>query len=269
MKIPKTKQCILDLNRNWITLWLNRPQKRNALSEDLIIEIDKTLDFVKKDSSVRGLIFRGKGNVFCAGADLKWMQDIAYQKDNAKNKAMKMSMKFGNIFNKISEIPKITISVVDGHCMAGAVGIACATDFLVSTADAKYALTETRIGLTPAQIAPYILKKAGFNSGKKLMLLGDVLNGNDAFLMGMVDYVVKDRKDLDNKILEIMQKVEKCSPNAIAVTKNLINLNYNIDAHHAAKLFSECIIHKEGHEGFQSFFEKRKPFWNTKDYYET
>ena len=92
------------------------------------------------------------------------------------------------------------------------------------------------------------------------MLLGDVLNGNDAFLMGMVDYVVKDRKDLDNKVLEIMQKsrkmLSKCNS---CYKKNLINLNYNIDAHHAAKLFSECIIHKEGHEGFQSF-EKENHF---------
>ena len=265
MKIPKTKECLLEFKNNWITIWFNRPEKRNSLSEILIKEIAVTLDFVEKNSSIRGLIFRGKGNVFCAGADLKWMQHIASEKNNARDKALKMSIKFGDIFTKISKIPKITISVVEGYCMAGAVGIASATDFLISTSDAKYALTETKIGLTPAQIAPYILKKVGFNLGKKLMLLGDVIDGNKAFLIGMVDYVVKDRKDLDNEVLKIMKKVEKCSPNAIAVTKNLLNLNYNIDTHHAAKLFSECIVHEEGREGFQSFFEKRKPFWNTKD----
>ena len=102
------------------------------------------------------------------------MQHIASEKNNARDKALRMSIKFGDIFNKISKIPKITISVVEGYCMAGAVGIASATDFLISTSDAKYALTETKIGLTPAQIAPYILKKVGFNLGKKLMLLGDV-----------------------------------------------------------------------------------------------
>ena len=81
----------------------------------------------------------------------------------------------------------------------------------------------------------------------------------------MVDYLVKDWVNLDNELLKIMKKVEKCSPNSIAITKNLLNLNYNIDTQQAAKLFSECIVHKEGREGFQSFFEKRKPIWNTKE----
>ena len=137
--------------------------------------------------------------------------------------------------------------------------------FLVSTSDAKYALTETKIGLTPAQIAPYILKKVGFNVGKKLMLLGEGFSGDEAFLIGMADYVVKDKNHLDSEVLQIMNKVKKCSPNGIAVTKNLLNSNYTIDTMHAAKLFSECIVHEEGREGFASFFEKRKPFWNKKD----
>ena len=265
MIMPKTKQCIIDQKNRWLTIWFNRPEKRNSLSEILIKEILKTLDFAEQNSSIRGVIFRGKGNVFCAGADLKWMQNIASEKNDVHNKAMEMSIKFGEVFTKINESPKITISVVEGYCMAGAVGIACASDFLVSTSDAKYALTETKIGLTPAQIAPYILKKVGFNKGKKLMLLGEVFNGHEASLMGMVDYVVRDWIDLDNEVLNIMKKVEKCSPNAIAVTKKLLNLNYNIDTHHAARLFSECIVHKEGREGFQSFFEKRKPIWNTKE----
>ena len=150
--------------------------------------------------------------------------------------------------------------------MAGAVGIASATDFLVSTSDATYALTETKIGLTPAQIAPYVIKKVGFNIGKKLMLLGEIFNGEEALLIGMADYVVKDNRQLDSEVMKIMNKVKKCSPNRIAVTKNLLNSNYNIDTTHAAKLFAECIVHEEGREGFASFFEKRKPFWNKKDY---
>jgi len=265
MKIPKTSECILDLKNNWLTIWFNRPEKRNSLSKVLIGEISQTLDFIEDDSSIRGVIFRGKGNVFCAGADLKWMQNIAFEKNNTHDKAMRMSMKFGEIFTKISNLSKITISVVEGACMAGAVGIASATDFLVSTSDAKYALTETKIGLTPAQIAPYVIKKVGFNNGKKLMLLGEVFSGDEAFLIGMADYVVKEKKDLDYEVMQIMNKVKKCSPNGIAVTKNLLNSNYNIDTTHAAKLFSECIVHEEGREGFASFFEKRKPFWNEKD----
>ena len=266
MKMPKTTECILDLKNSWLTIWFNRPEKRNSLSKILLREISQTLDYIENDPSIRGVIFRGKGNVFCAGADLEWMQSVASDKNKTHNKALKMSMKFGEFFTKISSLSKITISVVEGSCMAGAVGIASATDFLVSTFDAKYALTETKIGLTPAQIAPYVIKKVGFNIGKKLMLIGQVFNGDEALSIGMADYVVKDQIQLDSEVLKIMNTVEKCSPNGIAVTKNLLNSNYNIDTTHAAKLFAECIVHEEGREGFASFFEKRKPFWNKKDY---
>tara|TARA_S200000501_G_scaffold204859_1_gene192607 strand:- start:1 stop:798 length:798 start_codon:yes stop_codon:yes gene_type:complete len=265
MKIPSTTECILDLENSWLTIWFNRPEKRNSLSKILIREISQTIDFIEDTPSIRGVIFRGKGNVFCAGADLKWLQSITSEKNKTHDKAMKMSMELGEIFTKISNLSKVTISVVEGACMAGAVGIVSATDFLVSTSDAKYALTETKIGLTPAQIAPYILKKVGFNTGKKLMLLGEGFSGDEAFLMGMADYVVKDKKDLDSEVFQIMNNVKKCSPNGIAVTKNLLNSSYNINTTYAAKLFSDCIVHQEGREGFTSFFEKRKPFWNKKD----
>ena len=88
MIIPKTKQCIIDLKSRWLTIWFNRPEKRNSLSEILIKEILKTLDFAEQNSLIRGVIFRGKGNVFCAGADLKWMQSIASEKNDAQNKSI-------------------------------------------------------------------------------------------------------------------------------------------------------------------------------------
>ena len=135
INLPNTKNLVLELRDSWLTIWFNRPEKRNSLSKVLIGEISQTLDFIEDDSSIRGVIFRGKGNVFCAGADLKWMQNIASEKNNTHYKAMKMSIKFGEIFSKISNLTKVTISVVEGSCMAGAVGIASATDFLVSTSD--------------------------------------------------------------------------------------------------------------------------------------
>ena len=159
MILPKTTECILKCENSWLTIWFNRPEKRNSLSKILIKEINQSLNFVENDPSIRGVIFRGKGNVFCAGADLKWMQIIASKKSNSSDLAMKMSIEFGEMFKNISNLSKVTISVVEGACIAGAVGIVSATDFLVTTVDAKYALTETRIGLTPAQIAPYIISK--------------------------------------------------------------------------------------------------------------
>ena len=262
IKLPKTKKCILELEDNWLTIWFNRPEKRNALSDSLLKEIHVTLSSVYKDRSVRGILFRGKGGVFCSGADLEEMKKIASSKNSIRELAIKMSAQAGLVFKQISEAPQITVSAVEGAGIAGAFGIACATDILITMADANYALPETRIGLTPAQVAPYVLKRFGFSQARKLMLLGNKFNGKEAYEMGMADYIASNDKELDSHIINIKKHVKKCAPNAIAITKKIISENYSINYNRAAKLFSDCIIHKESSEGFSSFFEKRKPSWN-------
>jgi len=260
-KLPETKYCILDLDNGWLTIWFNRPEKRNALSDELLIDIKNTLKSVESDRSVRGILFRGKGGVFSAGADLDGLKKIALAGDNAHDLAVRMSTHAGSIFQKISEAPQITVSAVEGAGMAGAFGIACATDIIVTMADARYALTETKIGLTPAQIAPYVLNRLGFTQARKLMLLGSSFNGQKAYEMGMADYLAKTETELDAHIKEIKEKVKKCAPNAIAITKKIIAANHIVDSKISAKLFADCIVHKEGREGFASFFEKRRPYW--------
>ena len=106
--------------------------------------------------------------------------------------------------------------------MAGAFGFACATDFLLTTPSAKYSLSETRIGLTPAQIAPYVINKLGFNYARKLMLLGSLFDGEKAYEIGMADFLSKSDNDLDDKLNQLKNSVNKCSPNAIKVTKKLL-----------------------------------------------
>ncbi len=259
-KLPKTENCILELDDNWLT----RPKKRNALSDSLLYDISSTLSAINEDQSIRGILFRGKGNVFCAGLDLAEAKKITSSKKNAHELATKMSLQAGSVFKQINKAPQFTISVVEGVGIAGAFGIACATDILITMANARYALTETRIGLTPAQIAPYVLNRLGFSQARKLMLLGSSFNGQEAFEMGMADFIANDNKELNSHIKNMKERVKKCSPNAIAATKKIILENQSINPEEAAKLFSDCMLHPEGREGFASFFEKRKPYWNTK-----
>ena len=265
VSLPNTKDCILDYENNWLTIWFNRAEKRNALSENLIDELNLVLSICKKIHSLRGIIFRGKGNTFCAGADLKWMQTIALDKKISSKMTIEMSKKFGDIFNKISTMRPITISAVEGNSMAGGIGIMCATDFIITMANAKYALTETKIGLTPAQIAPYIINKIGFQQAKKLMLLAEKFDGQKAFDMNMADYICYTKEELNSCVHDIVQKVQLCSPNAIAITKKLLKSYVKINTTKASKMFSESMLHEEGREGFTSFFQKRKPYWTTEE----
>ena len=242
-QLPQTKHSIIELENSWLTFWFNRPEKRNALSNDLIKDIQNTLTAIKDDRSIRGIIFRGKGGIFCAGADLE------------------MSKQFGEVFKMISKAPQFTISIVEGAAMAGAFGIACASDLLVSMSDARYALTETRIGLTPAQITPYVLNRMGYATARKMLLLGNLINGKEGYDMGLVDYLVNDETEISDVISGIKKQVHQCAPNAIAITKEILSNNDQIDSERAAEMFSSCIVSEEGREGIASFFEKRKPYW--------
>ena len=260
--LPKTKDCILELENCWLTIWFDRPEKNNALSNNLIKEIIHTLTIIKKNKSIRGIIFRGKGNVFCSGADLRELKKISNSKNQSSKLAYEMSKRIGLLFQMINACPQIIISVVEGPAMAGAFGIVCSSDFIISTKSAKYALSETKLGLVPAQVAPYVLEKLGLSQGKKLLLLGKMFDGLEAHKKGLVDYLVDEEHEIDDCLNIIKNSVKNCAPNAISVTKEIISNNKNIDIEKAAVIFSNSIDHKEGVDGLASFFKRRKPFWN-------
>ena len=262
-QLPKTKNCKLELENDWLTIWFNNPEKRNALSEELLTEIRTTLKSVKEEKHIRGILFRGKGGTFCAGADLKDLKRITHTQIDSQDLAFEMSFKIGKLFEQISKIPQISISVIEGAGMAGGLGIACATDIIITMADTRYAFTETRLGLIPIQIMPYVLNRISLNQAKKLMLLGNSFDGIQAYDMGMADYIAKNEKELDEHIINIKEMVKKSGPNAIAKTKRLLSEYYTININRAAKLFSQSVVTKEGKEGLSSFFDKRDPYWNS------
>lgn len=149
--------------------------------------------------------------------------------------------------------------------MAGGFGIACACDVVVATADARFALTETRIGLTPAQIAPYVLRRLGPATGRRLLLLASQLDGVDAARLGLVDQLAEDADALTAIELQIRAAVLACAPRAVAATKEVINAAAHLDRAElsalAAKRFAECMVSDEGREGIAAFLERREPAW--------
>ena len=124
-----------------------------------------------------------------------------------------------------------------------------------------FRLSETRLGLTPAQIAPYVFNRLIYSKARLFMLLGDTIDGNMSYESGLADYLARSEDEIQRTIDEIRSKVNNCSPNAIAITKKDFSLNHSIDIQKAAEVFYDCIEHGEGQEGLQSFFEKRKPSW--------
>ena len=164
--LPKTKYCHLDINDDWLTISLDNDKKKNALSATLIDEIIKVLKNAGQSTQIRGILIKGKNRIFCSGADLEELHQITYAKENREGLTTRMSIRIGNLLQTISNVPQITASVVDGPCIAGGFGIACATDIMITMDSSIFKLSETQLGLTPAQIAPYILNRVNYSQAR-------------------------------------------------------------------------------------------------------
>jgi len=263
-QFPKTKDLILNYKNGWLDILLNNAANKNALKDSLVKELFFVFEAAKDNKDVRGIVLRGNGGVFCAGADLKKMKKITNSGKKAKKQAYDLSISIGRLLKIINQAPQIVVSVTEGFALAGGFGIACASDFVISLENTKFGLTETKIGLTPSQISKYVINKLGYSKARKMMLLGTIINGLEASRIGLVDFVANNNETLEKKIKYFKSQVIDCSPSAIATTKKVLSLNQNIDSVKAADLFSDSIISNDGKEGFDSFFNKRKPSWAIK-----
>jgi len=261
INLPNTKLCHLDYQDQWLTISIDNHQKRNALSSALIDEMIEVLDLVKDEKVVRGILIRGQNKIFCSGADLDELHQITYNKSQSEKMTINMSMKIGHLLNHISAMEKLTVSVIEGPCIAGGFGMACATDVIITMHNSVFRLSETRLGLTPSQIAPYVLNKVDYSKARLLMLLGGGIDGAIAHDIGLADHLATTEQEIHEHISQIKSKLDKCSPNAFAITKNLISEHISINIQKAAEIFNECVKHPEGKEGLKSFFEKRNPSW--------
>ena len=247
---------LLEREGAWATVWFNRPEARNALSGEMVAELQAALDGLAADTSVRGVTLRGKGGVFCAGGDLKGFQDFGDQA--GIEEASKVA---GVLFERVATMPHPVVALVEGAAMAGGLGIVCACDLVAVTPDAKFALTEVTLGIPPAQIAPFVVTRLGLREAKKLMLTAARFDGAGAGRIGLADAVTA---DLEGYEAGVRKAVMRCAPGANAVTKDIVlatsRLSGSAMRDYAATGFASCLL-DEGREGVAAFLEKRKPEW--------
>ena len=264
--LPTTKAVDLTLNDEWLTILFNQPEKRNALTEELTSDIKNVLGSIKEDMSIRGVSMRGEGGVFCAGGDLKSFKSGFQGGEQALEDVYNASAITGEFFDMINSFPKPVIMLAEGAAMAGGLGLLCTGDIVVVTKDCKFALTETTLGIPPAQIAPFVADRIGLSKARRIMLTAARFSGKEAYEMGLADFLADDTNDLNSIENEIKKGVLKCAPNANAVTKEIVLATRHLSRKEmikfAAKGFSEQMLSEEGMEGIASFIEKRKPKWS-------
>lgn len=263
---PHTEAVDLERDGGWLTVWFNQPEVRNALTAQLSDELRAVLAAIRDDRSIRGITLRGRGGVFCAGGDLKAMKTMAHAEERAaREEAVALSIAGAAIFEAVDAAPQVVVALVEGAALAGGLGLACCADVMIVEANAKFAFTETAIGLTPAQIAPHVIRKAGYATGRRLMLTAARFDGRAAAELGLADQCVETAEDLAAAEQAIRAQVLQCAPGAVADLKALLlalpGLDPDARARAAADNFAGRIVSEEGREGLASFLEKRKPRW--------
>ena len=241
---------------------LNRPQIRNAFDEALIAELGSALAKLDADAAVRAVVLGGAGTAFCAGADLNWMKRMAgygYEQNLADARALAAMLK------TLDRMAKPTIARVHGPAFAGGVGLVAACDIAIGTPDAKFCLSEAKLGLSPATISPYVIRSMGEKAARRYFLTAEVFDANEAARIGLLSSVSASEK-LDGHIGEILKHLTAGGPQALAKIKDLIRRVSSGTVDDAmiddtAQRIAEIRVSPEGKEGIASFLEKRKPAW--------
>ena len=263
--LPDTTALILEPRGSVLTIWLNRPEVKNALSADMVAELSAVLDASRDDRSLRTIILRGRGGVFCAGGDIKGFKSGAQGGVPDRNEVARGNRTFGDLMIKLNEQPQAVIILVEGAAIGGGLGLACVGDVTIVTREARFRLSETSLGIPPAQIAPFVTERVGLTQARRLMMTGARFKGEEAVRYGIGHILAEDAADMEAKCAEVLAQIALCAPGANAVTKGIVfetTRRPRPDAlDFASRGFADCMLSEEGREGVAAFVEKRKPHW--------
>ncbi len=265
----KYETLLLRRDRSRLHVTLNRPQVKNALNPVLIGELRTVFENLRERRDIKVAILRGAGGTFCAGADLKNMEQSFSDKPRAgeKDPIALNNREYGTFLEMVNTTPQVVVAAVEGYAIAGGFGILCVSDVAICTEDAGFAMSETAIGIVPAQIAPFVAARIGVPQTRHLALTAARFKGPEALRLGIVHHLVKDSAALDVKLEEVLKQIDRCAPLANALTKAVVMkvgsepLSSVLDF--AADKFAEARRSPEAAEGLRAFAEKRPPKWAT------
>ena len=201
------------------TVTICRAARRNAFDSSTILALTEAFETLKGADGVRVVFVRGEGGVFSAGADLDWMRAAA-EHSEADNRADAMTM--ARMLKTLSQIPALTVALVESAAFGGGAGLASACDMAVAVADARFSFSEVRLGLLPATISPYVVNAIGPRQAKALFMTGRVFDAAHAEKIGLVHEVVADAAGLDAARDRLVTEIMACAPGAVADTKRLV-----------------------------------------------
>ncbi|WP_199720574.1 enoyl-CoA hydratase/isomerase family protein [Stagnimonas aquatica] len=299
VELPEPPTLLLNLDKGVLYLTLNRPESRNAMSPEMLADIEAVFAAIAADDGVRAVVLRGEGGHFCAGADLKSMMgardtvprsvgagagagappaptslrsDAVSEPRGLKPPApgepdpiAGINRAFGSMLRRVQNAPQVVIAVCEGAVLGGGFGLACVSDIAFAHVDAKFGMPETTRGLPPAQIAPFVVERIGLTQARRLALTGAQFRGAEALRLGLVHEGFASEEELQTKLADTLKQVLGCAPKANAVTKaillNVGKLDMDAVLDDAAAKFAACVRGLEAPEGIAAFMQKRAPKW--------
>lgn len=269
MTLPDTETLALERDGACVHVTLNRPDSRNAMSLRMVDDLMAVFAVVENDESIRALVLRGAGGHFCAGGDIKDMAGARQQAQAGETDAyFHLNRRFGEMITRANALPAVVMAVLEGAVMGGGFGLACVSDIALADTQAKFGMPETSLGVIPAQIAPFVVRRIGLTQTRRLTLTAARIRGDEALRLGLV-HEVCEAGELATRIRENLEAVRQCAPRANARTKQLIlnvghtDMDTLLDG--AARDFSAAVTGEEGQEGTLAFMQKRAPAWAAND----
>lgn len=262
MNPPVFETLLLDVDARGVArLTLNRPDTHNAMNATLIAEMRQATDWLASAAGLRALVLTGAGKTFCAGGDLGWMQSNI---SKTRSQRVAESAELAYMLRAINDLPMPVIGRINGPAYGGGVGMMSVCDITIAVDTGVYCLTEVRLGLLPANIAPYVVARMGEANARRTFLTARRMSAADAQRLNLVSEVVT-AEQLDAAVERELADLLQCAPGAVAATKKLVSYvgSHDLDTNmiYAADKLADAWETEEGKEGIAAFFAKRAPAW--------
>lgn len=267
LELPNAETLEITHGAGVVSVTLNRPAARNAMSAAMVHELVAVFEAVANRRDVRVIVLRGAGGHFCAGGDIKDMSAAraAPFSEGDPDPIAVMNRKFGAALSTFNAAPQAVIAVCEGAVMGGGFGLACVADVTIAVEGAKFRLPETSLGVTPAQIAPFIVQRVGLTHARRLAVTGAKLDARAAVALGIAHRHAADVGEAETILSGVIDEVRKCEPHAVALTKRLMlrvgGLELDEVLDEAAQDFAGAARSDKAVEGMTAFMQRRPPAW--------
>jgi isohexenylglutaconyl-CoA hydratase len=247
-------------------LVLNRPERRNALTHAMMLELEDAFTQVREDRSCRVLILRGAGGHFCAGGDLDAMANMPARPDNgAADPLVPAYRQFGDALLALANLPQATIAIVEGSAVGGGFGMACCSDVVILHDSARFGMPEPKVGFIPSQIIPFVVRRVGEGPARDLAVTGRVIDAAEAKRLGIGSHLCAGTADINRTLKAVLDDILRLEPQAAATVKRLVlscaTAEDGAVLDDAAESLVGLLRRPQASEGIKAFMAKTAPSW--------